>query len=118
MRTLRNLTLHVQGEAERTLASRQGFDLTAAAEGTLVDAGEQGLSIAAEKLAARLRLCASRQEAALVGGHTGVWLAAILLLTQQDAPIPDLLYFDTRRVQDSSGHFVFVPEGLVCLHRQ
>jgi thioesterase domain-containing protein len=113
MVTLRNLTLHPQGEREVTLAARYGLALTPKPEGVSVEPGEDGLERAALCLAARLRQCRQRGEAALVGGHTGAWLAAAMRLVTQGEALPALYYFDTRRVQDTQGRFVFVPEGLV-----
>jgi hypothetical protein len=113
MRILRNLTLHAQGDAEVALAASYGLALTREPEGVTVGPGEDGLQKAALDLAVRLHRCRQQDEAVLVGGHTGVWLAAVMRLTAEGAPLPALHYFDTRRIQDAQGRFVFVPEGLV-----
>jgi hypothetical protein len=113
MLTMRNLTLHEQGPAECALAAQSGFALRPEPEGVMVGPGEEGLEAAARALAKRLRECAERSEAVLVGGHTGVWIRAVLQLTEQAKPLPELYYFDTRRSQDENGRFVFAPERLV-----
>jgi hypothetical protein len=109
MTTLRNFTLHPQTARERGIAMRAGLFLSPAPEGVEVGAGPDGLREAAERLARLLEECARRGEAALVGGHTGAWIAAI---PRADA-VPPLYYFDTRRGRDAQGRFVFIPEGLV-----
>ena len=113
MQTLRNLTLHPQSDLEVSLAASQGFTLTREPGGVQVEAGHEGLRRAATVLAARLRECHDRGEAALTGGHTGAWLAAVLRLALDGEPLPPLYYFDTRRIQDANGRFQFVPERLV-----
>ena len=84
--TLRNLTLHPQGDAECALAAAAGFRLQWEPNGVEVAPGEQGLETAAQALAERLRECVQAGAAALVGGHTGVWIRALLLFTQSPAP--------------------------------
>ncbi len=112
-RVLRNLTLHLQGEKERALAARHGFDLRPEPEGVAVGPGREGLLVAGCELVEKLRACRERGEAVLVGGHTGVWLHAVARLHTLREALPPLFYFDTRRVRDEAGRFVFEPDGLV-----
>lgn len=84
-------------------------------EGVEVGPGEEGLEAAAQLLAQRLLDCAQTGAAALVGGHTGAWFRAILLLGER---LPDLYYFDTRRRTDERGRFVFAPERLARIARE
>ena len=113
MKVLRNFTLHEQGEAECAIAARSGFSLSRAPDGAVVEPGEAGLARAATQLVDQFRSCAAQSEAVLVGGHTGVLLAAVLTLLAHGEVLPDLWYFDTRRIQDDKGRFVFQPECLV-----
>ena len=115
MRILRNLTLHYQGDREVALAAARGFDLTREPEGVNVAPGQQGLRNASLELVARLRECRRKGEAVLLGGHTGLWVAAIAHLVTNGEALPELYYFDTRRVHDAEGRFVFQPEDLVRL---
>jgi len=115
MQILRNLTLHQQGDLEVSLAASQGFALTREPGGVQVEVGDEGLQRAAAELTARLRECHGRGQAALVGGHTGVWLAAVLRMALEGEPLPPLYYLDTRRIQDANGRFRFTPERLVRL---
>jgi hypothetical protein len=115
MRILRNLTLHYQGDREVALAAARGLDLMREPEGVNVAPGQQGLRNASRELVARLRECRRKGEAVLLGGHTGLWVAAIAHIITQGEALPDLYYFDTRRVQDAEGRFVFEPEDLVRL---
>jgi hypothetical protein len=110
---MRNLTLHEQGAADCALAAQSGFALESKPEGVMVGPGEEGLEAAAKLLAERLQKCAERSEAVLVGGHTGVWIRAVLLMVANGESLPEFYYFDTRRRQDENGRFVFVPERLV-----
>ena len=112
-RILRNLTLHEQQEAYRALTARAGFFLTREAEGVLVGPGEAGLQEAKERLATLLRESAHRGEAVLVGGHTAAWLAAVLALQSSGERLPPLYYFETERMRDDRGRFVFVPDRLL-----
>lgn len=113
MRILRNLTLHLQSPREVELAAQHGLALTQEPEGVQVGPGEDGLKKASQQLAELLRRCRQRDEDVLVGGHTGVWLAAALRLIAEGEPLPSLYYFDTARIQDDQRRFVFVPIGLV-----
>src|SRR5947209_1708492 len=75
--TLRNFTLHRQGERETALCRSAGFDLNPEPVGIEVGAG---LSVATEScasLASGLAECAGRGEAALIGGHTALWIGAV-----------------------------------------
>jgi hypothetical protein len=113
LRILRNLTLHAQGDVERAIAAERGFDLLAEPEGISVEPGPEGLAAAVESLVAVLKDCGERGHAALVGGHTGLWLAAVLCARDRNILLPSLFYFDTRRIQDENGRFVFQAERLV-----
>jgi hypothetical protein len=86
MRTLRNLTLHEQNDAECAIAARAGFSLLRTPEGAVVEPGEAGLARASTQLADRLRSCTSQNEAVLIGGHTGALLAAVLILLARNEP--------------------------------
>jgi hypothetical protein len=113
MQTLRNLTLHEQSDLEVNLAASQGFALTPEPGGVEVEIGNDGLWRATASLTIRLRECRDRGEAILVGGHTGLWLAAVLHLALNGETLPPMYYFDTRRIRDDTGRFQFVPERLV-----
>jgi len=113
MTRLRNLTLHRQKEQEIRIAREAGFDLVAEPAGVGVGPGERGLEDAAARLEALLRECGARGECVLLGGHTGVWVAAVMRLLAAGTAPPPLYCFDTRRVHDQNGRFIFVPEGLV-----
>jgi hypothetical protein len=110
---LRNLTLHRQREDEVRIARDAGFALAAEPEGFEIEPGEAGLRAGEERLAAMLEECGARGEPALMGGHTGMWVAAVLRLARSGIALPPLYCFDTRRVHDAEGRFIFVPEGLV-----
>jgi hypothetical protein len=115
MKTLANLTLHRQEEREIALAARDSYALDAEPSGVDVGEGTAGLERAVRLLADRLEECSRHQTAALVGGHTGLWIAAVDRLPARGVPRPELLYFDTARLRDESGRFVFSPRRLVHL---
>jgi hypothetical protein len=115
MRRVRNLTLHEQGEAELRMAARAGVCLSAEARGVVADGGQGGFRVAAKQLAAELAACLRAGEGALVGGHTGVWLAASWQCREQEGRLPSLWYWETARRRDEAGRFVFVPERLAEL---
>ena len=109
MTTLRNFTLHTQGPAEIEIAARAGFDLTPRPEGIEI-APATPLDGPAARFAASLRDAARAGHAVLIGGHTGLWIAALLLIPPNE--LPRLFYFETRRTRDENGRFVFIPERL------
>jgi hypothetical protein len=115
VRLLRNLTLHRQGEREQAFATRAGFLLEAEALGVEIDPARGGLNVAAVLLAGRLARCSAEGMAALIGGHTALWIAALDILTVRSVKRPDLLYFETARTRDIWGRFLFVPERLIKL---
>ncbi|MCC6343666.1 MAG: hypothetical protein IT166_15785 [Bryobacterales bacterium] len=115
---LRNLTLHQQGDRETEIARRAGYTLSILPEGVEVGIGLADLTQAAEIMGRRLEECVEMGAVALVGGHTMLWIAAIELLAKRGKARPALAYFDTRRVRDASGRFVFEPERLVVLERK
>jgi hypothetical protein len=88
LKTLRNLTLHEQGEREIKLAARRGYLLTREAEGVAVEPGQEGLRRATQTLANKLRRCREQGESVLVGGHMGLWLATSLELAAQGQLLP------------------------------
>ena len=104
MKVLRNFTLHTQGPAEVRLAEEAGFQLLAAPEGVEV---EGGLDAAANELAMQLGSCAMRDEAALVGGLTVLWIAALDRLALQGIQRPELAWFVTARERDANDRFMF-----------
>lgn len=113
MTLLRNLTLHQQKDEELRIAREAGFALTSEPQGFEVAPGQRGLEEAAGRLAAILGEYGALGECVLLGGHTGLWVAAVTRLVRSGAAIPPLYCFDTPREHDASGHFEFVPEGLV-----
>jgi hypothetical protein len=108
MRVLRNLTLHKQGPREKALADERGLALAEAPEGVEMQPGES-LEDCARMLADKLRSATAHGESALVGGHTGLWIAAVLLAEA----VPEMYCFETRRILDENGRFVFVPDRLI-----
>jgi len=74
MRTLRNLTLHEQGDRELHLAQAMGFLLESQPWGVEISTG---FDEAVATLASRLHQTAELGHAALIGGHTGLWVATI-----------------------------------------
>lgn len=115
MKTLRNLTLHPQQDREIALAREYGYILFPEPEGVSVGPGHDGLATASELLAAQITQCAAAGHAALIGGHTGVWIAAVLAVVASGARLPELCYFETERVRDDNGRFIFVPRSIVSL---
>jgi antitoxin (DNA-binding transcriptional repressor) of toxin-antitoxin stability system len=115
MPILRNLTLHHQGPEHIDLAARYGFALEAEPEGVDVAPGPDGLLEAAITLAHKLAECSQSGAAALIGGHTGLWIAALDRLAADHKPRPALCYFATRRTRDEHGRFDFQPQSLAVL---
>lgn len=115
MKRLWNLTLHPQGKREYDIAMAKGFELSRQPEGVEFGAGADELNKAAETLAGRLAHCAAAGEAALIGGHTAVWVAALDKLAHRGLSRPPLYYFSTLRKRDEHGRFVFEPCGLELL---
>ena|ERR1022692_3094295 len=113
MRPLWNLTLHEQGPREITLAASVGFALEPAMRGVEVPEGQGGLERAVERLVATLCKCQAAGAAALIGGHTGLWVAAIRAVQKRSLTLPELYCFETRRRQDENGRFRFEAEGLL-----
>jgi hypothetical protein len=109
---LRNLTLHRQTEQEIRLAREAGFELGTDPEGVLVQAGPDGLRSSTDQLVTKLCRVREQGEAALVGGHTALWVAAVMQLVRGGGPLPELYYFDTRRVRDENDRWLFAPAGL------
>jgi hypothetical protein len=115
MRILRNLTLHYQ-EAECVgLAARHGFALQREPEGVEARCTVNGVAEASMVLAQRLAECSRDGVAALIGGHTAIWIAALDRLAAAGIRRPDLCYFETRRERDEDGRFVFKPGDLRLL---
>ena len=115
MKTLRNFTLHPQGDLEAQVAAASGFELRRPPEGVEVGKGQAGLDAAAAQLAELLEDCAGAGDAGLAGGHTGLWVVATAAAVRAGKPLPPLYCFETRRIHDSQGRFVFQPEGLLRL---
>lgn len=113
MTPLWNLTLHEQGPREIRLAAGFGFVLEPAMRGVEVREGQGGLESAVEQLAAALCACQAVGAAALIGGHTGLWVAAVLAVQRRSLTLPELYCFETRRRQDEHGRFRFEAEGLL-----
>jgi hypothetical protein len=111
---LRNFTLHPQTPRELELARSAGFHLTPKPEGIEIPAGTP-LAAAALEFANRLRDAARQGHAVLVGGHTALWIAAILSLPPAD--LPRMFYFETARTRDEQGRFVFTPLRLCEISR-
>ena len=123
MKVLRNLTLHEQGPREIEIAAKEGFALSSEPEGVEVAVGRKGLEVAAKRLAAILERVAAERSAALVGGHTGLWVRSLEILAElgtgrPGTGRPELAYFETKRVRDEAGRFVFQPQGLVVIERK
>jgi len=113
MKPLWNLTLHEHGPREIMLAASFGFALGPAMRGVEVPRGQGGLESAVERLVATLCACEAAGAAALIGGHTGLWVAAIMAVQKRSLTLPELYCFETRRLQDENGRFRFEAEGLL-----
>ena len=113
MKPLWNLTLHEQGVREIALAAIFGFNLEVVPRCEEVPEGQSGLQSATGRLAAALAACHHAGAAALIGGHTGLWVATILEMRERSVPLPPLYCFDTRRRRDENGRFQFIAEGLL-----
>lgn len=107
-----NLTLHEQGPREVDLAAREGFDLDPRPRGVFVPLGGGEFEAARSKVAEALRACREAGAAALLGGHTAVWLAGALDLVWAGEGLPDLVFFETDRRRGVDGQFCFHPVGL------
>ncbi len=103
---LRNFTLHSQGPREIELARLAGFQLSPHPEGFDLPTGTP-LQPHALRFAAQLRDAARSGHAVLAGGHTAVWIAAVLSIPA--AELPRLYYFETERTRDENGRFIFTP---------
>jgi len=115
MRVLRNLTLHRQGAVEQGLAAEAGFELEIEPFGVDVSLEPDGFNAAAMLLTERLTRCTVRGVAVLIGGHTGLWILALDILSSRGVRRPDLYYFETLRRRDANDGFVFVPERILKL---
>lgn len=115
MRKLLNFTLHIQGQKEREVAANSGYELQVEPLGMTVEPGVAGLEEAARLQADRLLEAAGRDCAVLIGGHTGLWIRSLEILGERGKARPELAYFETRRIRDSEGRFVFRPEGLTVV---
>jgi hypothetical protein len=113
MKPLWNLTHHQQSPPEIDLAATFGFFLEAEPRGEEIPAGQAGLQAAVDRLANTLTACQESAAAALIGGHAGLWVAAILAARERSLPLPPLYCFDTPRRRDENGRFQFVAEGLL-----
>ena len=115
LKTLRNLTLHAQSAREQEIALGYGLEVTVDPEGLMIESGQAGFDAAVAELALRLRECAQRGEAVLLGGHTGLWVAALLAVCRVsgETAAPPCYCFDTARIQDAAGRFVFEARGLL-----
>ena len=112
MKKLRNLTLHPQGDPECKIAAEAGFELCRTPEGVEFGVGKDDLIAAAAVLAERLAECSVAGDAALIGGHTALWIVALDLLAQRGIARPALYFFSTLRKRDENGRFVFEPSGV------
>jgi len=115
MRLLRNFTLHEQGERELAVAAASGLDLSADVEGVEIQPGDS-FAFRASQLATLLRSAAAKGHAVLAGGHTGLWICAVLTVAATARhELPDIYVFQTRRLRDEDGRFLFEPDGLARL---
>ena len=103
--------MHEQGDAEQGLARSKGYSLCRRPEG--VNVSGTNLSAASDRLARLLSECSNRGWAALIGGHTGAIVQALLDLNFRGESIPQIVCFQSERKRDENGRFVFEPSALV-----